>query len=351
MAEKEIPCGQSISEKKALLNFGTLVDSDRMFINDIFVGETTYCYPPRRYEIPENVLKEGENELLIRLTCRDGKGRITPGKAHEIVTGTGVKIPLEGLWKYQIRGACEPAPIQNFINRKPTGLFQGMVAPCLPCRVKGAVWYQGESNDHEPDAYEALLKGMILDWRENWRQETLPFIVIQLPNCGIDIAGDYAWPIIRNAQRKAGELEDTAVTVNLDLGEDNDLHPLRKKDVAYRAFLAAENLIYKENVVSLGPKLLKYEKTETEILLQFDTKDKKPLCVRGNRALGEFEVAAEDGEFHYVQAELDNDTVRVHCDSAGEIKKLRYAWSDTPKNGLLCNYSGLLASPFCIEQI
>lgn len=346
--KKKFYVDKDTAGKRALLNFGTLVDSDRMYINNIFVGETTYCYPPRRYEIQENILKEGENELLIRLTCRDGKGRVTPGKVHEIVSETGVHIPLDGTWKYQIKGECEPAPVQNFINHKPTGLFQGMTAPCLSYKVKGVVWYQGESNDCNPDSYEMLLKGMIEDWRMHWKQEKLPFIVIQLPNCAVDIAGNHAWSIIRNAQKQAEQLEDVAVTVNLDLGEDNDLHPLRKKDAAYRAFLAAEKLIYKENVVCAGPELVQYKKTETEILLQFDTKDGKPICIKDEKELKEFEVAKENGEFYFTQAELEGNIVRVKCD-AKAIKKLRYAWSDAPQNGLLCNQSGLLTSPFCIE--
>lgn len=346
---KKFTADAETAGKKALLRFGTLVDSDQMYINGVQVGETGYCYPPRRYDIPEGLIQEGENELLIRLICRDGKGRITEGKDHDIITETGAQIALEGLWEYQIRAVSKPAPVQNFINRKPTGLFQGMVSPCLPYTVKGVVWYQGESNDAEPECYEALLKGMITDWRNHWRQDRLPFIVMQLPNCGIDIAPGESWCIIREAQRRAGELQDVAVTVNLDLGEDNDLHPLNKKDAAYRAFLAAEHLIYKQDIVSEGPKVTKIQKQGNYLELFFDTGDQKPLCTKEQEEPEGFEIQDADGRFYKVSAHAAGEKVTLDCKEAEQVKSVRYAWSKTPGKHLLYNSTGLPAGPFKIE--
>lgn len=147
-----------------------MVDSDHIYINGQLVGETGYCYPPRRYEIPEGLLTAGENEILIRLVVRSGAGRFTEQKPYEIIwydpvkqgnrlvwdespSGEGIdedKINLKGEWEYQIRAVTDPAPEQLFLNRVPAGLFHGMTAPCLPYRVRGVIWYQGESNDCEP---------------------------------------------------------------------------------------------------------------------------------------------------------------------------------------------------------
>lgn len=248
--------------RAGLLRFGTLTDSDRIYINGVLVGETGYCYPPRRYPIPDGLLRPGSNEIQIRLICRNGGGRVTEGKPYDILwedvcsdsfggtapSGQDVLEPisLAGEWEYQVRAVCGPAPEQEFINRRPTGLFQGMVAPCLPYSVRAVVWYQGESNDCRPENYGELLKGMIRDWRKKWRQERLPFVIVQLPNCQTDIAEGDAWPLIREAQRRAGQLEQVAVTVNIDIGEDNDLHPLDKKTAAHRAVLALEGMACEE---------------------------------------------------------------------------------------------------------
>ncbi|MCD8337800.1 MAG: sialate O-acetylesterase [Lachnospiraceae bacterium] len=303
LLRKKFQVSEACAGKEALLRLGTLTDADRTYVNGVFAGDTGYCYPPRRYTVPAGVLKAGENEILIYLTCRNGGGRMTKGKTIELAwedvcsdswvsnyavaydaersedgcrnlpqkesrksNGAGTAehsapISLAGLWEYQILSEVGPAPEQVFLNRGATGLFHGMVAPCLPYTVSGAVWYQGESNDCKPEEYQRLLPDMIADWRKRWMQEKLPFVIVQLPNCGIDIAKDDAWPQIREAQRLAGSLPDVAVTVNIDIGEDNDLHPLNKKEAAHRAVLALRRIVYHEDVVSEGPRLVGYRES------------------------------------------------------------------------------------------
>lgn len=342
MPEKE-------QEEEGILRFGTLADSDKIYLNGVLIGETGYRYPPRRYQIPKGLLKEGENEIAVRLVCQEGDGRITPGKDHDIVTKSGRKISLEGQWEYEIRGTADPAPVQEFLNRKPTCLFQGMVAPCIPYTIKGVVWYQGESNDRHPEYYEELLKTLISDWREHWKQEHLPFVILQLPNCGIDIALGEAWPLIRQAQSKAAQLPEVAVTVNLDLGEDNDLHPLNKREVAYRAFLALETLVYKENVVAQGPVLTHINRQEKQLVLMFDTRDGEGLTVVEGEVPQGFELRDREGDFHEAAARIEGNNIILDCSDFVRPVQVRYAWSCTPGRNLLCNHAGLPAAPFCEE--
>lgn len=372
-----------------LLRFGTMTDSDRIYINGVMVGETGYSYPPRRYPVPAGLLAEGTNEIMIRLICRNGGGRVTPGKPYEIVwkedCGGTEPVRLDGQWEYQVRAVCSPAPRQEFINRRPTGLFQGMVAPCLPYTVGGVVWYQGESNDCRPENYGELLRGMIEDWRKQWQQERLPFVVVQLPNCGIDIAGGDAWPQIREAQRQAGKLPDTAVTVNVDIGEDNDLHPLDKKTAAKRAALALRSMVYGEAVNWKGPEVIAWSVWDHRVSLVFETYDGSDLVLQSsegeqiqfqrksvcsvvilhgsdegnqetvpekqgrNRKTGLFEISGRDGSFYPADFRISGREIILYC---GQVKKphaVRYAWSPAPGKILLKNGSGLCASPFRLE--
>ena len=340
----EVP--KELAGKSAILKMGTLVDSDRIFINGEKVGETGYCFPPRIYPVPEGILKAGENEIFIRLECRDGKGRITPDKPCDVCFESGEKISLRGTWDYQVRVVSEQAPILTFITRQPTGMYQGMVAPCTNMTVKGVLWYQGESNEWYPESYEDLIQKMILNWRAHWKQEELPFIVIQLPACGMDNRGDGAWAVIREAQKNAAKLPDVAVTVNLDLGEYNDLHPLNKKGVAHRAYLAARKVMYKEEIISEGPKPISYEKTADGVEFIFDTQDGQPLEIACGDSVNEFETAKADGVFYPAKAEIEDTKVKVFGE---EIKKVRYAWKDSPLDGLLKNKEGLLTAPCEIE--
>lgn len=336
-----------MEDVSGLLRFGTMTNSDHIYINGVLVGDTGYCYPPRRYPIPEGLLKAGENTISIRLVCRNGGGRVTPGKPYDIVTECGT-IFLEGNWEYFVGARCGPAPEQEFINRRPTGLFQGMTAPCLPYTVRGIIWYQGESNDGNPDSYEVLLKAMICDWRNQWKQEKLPFVIVQLPGCDVDIAGGDAWPRIREAQRRAEELSDTAVTVNLDLGEANDLHPVDKKSVAYRISIAIRGMIYGEKLVWKSPSVIRQSKRGDKIILEFSTGSENGLETMDGEPPLEFEVAGRDRIFYPARAEIRGKEVWVS--GAGmESCHLRYAWSRAPHRGLLCNESGLTAGPFWIE--
>lgn len=339
---------ETMAGESARLWLGTMVDSDRTYINGVLVGETGYQYPPRKYEIPKGVLKNGENEITIRLVCDHGQGRMTPEKKYQIFTEDN-RIDLEGTWEYRIGFRCGPAPEMDFINRKPTGLFNAMVAPCLPYTVKGVLWYQGESNDSSPDTYEDLLRRLILNWRENWKQDKLPFVVAQLPGFSIDLLEDSeAWPKLRHAQSQAAGLPEVAVTVNLDLGEWNDLHPLNKKEVARRLSLAVRGMIYGEPVEYFGPKVRSYQVSEGRVLLSFETHEGKDMVVKNGTGVEAFSLAGADGIYYPAKGDVKGTSVTLWSREVAEPKTLRYAYSNAPSKGLLFSQGGLPASPFIL---
>ncbi|MDR1550467.1 MAG: sialate O-acetylesterase [Hungatella sp.] len=346
---KRIVLPGSMAGKEGKLWLGTLVDSDKTYINGILIGETGYQYPPRKYLIPKGILKSGENEICIRLVCEKGMGRITPGKIYALYAGEE-QISLEGEWEYRVGYRCGSAPEVDFVIRKPTGLYNGMLAPCIPYMVKGVLWYQGEANDSSPDSYGELLKRMILFWRKEWQQERLPFVIAQLPGFDIDLEDKKdAWSRIRAAQAEAAILPDVAVTVNLDLGEANDLHPMEKKQVAFRMALAVRGMIYGEPVVWKGPVLSGCNVCEGNLCLFFETGDGQDLVIRRGNGHEAFELAGTDEVFYPVSGKAVGNRV---CLWSGKVEipvYLRYAWFNAPEQGLLYNSSGIPASPFCIR--
>lgn len=337
---------------KASLWLGTMTDSDDTYVNGVLVGQTAYQYPPRKYQIPEGLLQEGENELLIRLVCRSGRGRLTPGpgKVYRVFNAQGV-VELAGTWEFRISCRMDrPAPEQTFISWMPTGLYNGMLHPCQNYTVKGILWYQGESNDKRPRSYGRLLKKLICSWRKEWGKERLPFLIVQLPGFEIDLTEDGSWPMIRQAQQQASELPDTAVTVNLDLGEKDDLHPTGKREVARRLYLAALRIAYGEKVPCTGPvpvEAVSDGSSTLRITFAFDVEDaEKILTTTDGKAPGEFELAGADGVYSPAEAEICRNTVLLKGENTGTAVSVRYAWRNAPDRGLLCSASGLLTSPF-----
>lgn len=355
---KKVTVSEEMVGKRASLWLGTIVDSDETYINGVLVGETAYQYPPRKYEIPEGLLKTGENLITVKVICDKGKGRFTPGKVYSLFTKDS-SINLEGVWKYSIGAGYRKRPETNFISWKPAGLYNAMLAPCQDYSITGVLWYQGESNTGSTENYSALFQRLISGWRENWNQGDFPYLFVQLPNFEIDIPEeDYGWPKIRQAQLQALSLPNTAMTVAIDLGEDNDLHPLGKKEIARRLSLGARALVLKEEVEYSGPLLLSAEQNDEEVILTFSHAKGGLVTKSGSIHPGNFQLAGRDKCFKKASAKIQgNQVVLRPADALCEenppvLEYVRYAYANSPKEELLYNVQGLPASPFefCMEN-
>lgn len=350
--EFEIP--ESWVGKPVKLFMGHIIDADEMYVNGKKIGNTTYQYPPRRYEIPSDLLKAGKNTFVIRVTNQIGKGGFVPDKPY-FMTANDQQIDLKGIWQYKVGQVYKPAGIPDGANpplmaqNQPTALFNAMVAPVLPMKLKGFVWYQGESNINNSNAYNALMPALIHDWRRLWADENLPFLVVQLPNFQ-DISytpSESNLAIIREAQNKALTLKNTAVTVTLDLGEWNDIHPLNKKDIGKRLALSARNLAYKEkSVVYSGPRLKSQSISGDKVILTFDDVADGIRSGDGEN-LRWFAVADYDKKFVWAKVKiLDKDQIELSSETVKTPKYVRYAWQDNPEGVNFYNSEGLPASPF-----
>lgn len=348
---KELELPQSVSGKAGKLMLGRLVDADETYINGKQVGRTTYQYPPRRYEIPAGLLRPGKNLIVVRLSNFSGKGGFVPDKPYYLLAGEE-KIDLRGDWQYevgQVFGPADaPAPTLVVAQNEPAGLYNAMVAPALKYAIKGVLWYQGESNAGSPGDYHPLMKALIADWRNKFEMRDMPFIYAQLPNFNeVEYTpGEGSWALIREAQLKTLAMPNTAMSVNIDAGEWNDIHPLDKKTVGERMALAADHLAYKDlKVVGSGP-LLESSKVEGQNIILTFNHTGSGLVAKGTGELKQFAIAGADKKFVWAKAVIQGSQVLVSSPKVENPKYVRYAWADNPAGANLYNQEGLPASPF-----
>lgn len=344
---RDFTVDKNMAGKPALLILGRIVDADSVYINDQFVGSTGYQYPPRRYNIPAGLLKEGKNSIVVRVISNQGVGGFVPDKQYEIVCENH-SINLQGVWNYKTGAVIEPLASQTFIRWKPGGLYNTMIAPLLNFRIKGAIWYQGESNTGKPLEYADLFSAMIRDWRNNWKQEELPFVFVQLTNFmeSKDFPTESNWATLRESQLKTLSLPNTAMAVTIDIGEWNDIHPLNKKDVGYRLALAARETAYgEENIVYSGPLYKSMEIEGNKIVLSF-TNTGSGLLFKNGISENQFAIAGADKKFVWAEAKISNNKIIVWNEKIANPVVARYAWADNPANAALYNKEGLPASPF-----
>ncbi len=347
---KKIIVPLSIAGKEAKLILGRIVDADSVFINGVFVGTTSYQYPPRRYNIPPHLLKEGANTIVVRIINSAGHGGFVLDKAYEIISGDDT-VDLRGDWKYRLGATMEPLASQTFIRWKPLGLYNAMIAPLLNYRIRGVVWYQGESNTDRPVEYRSLFAALIKDWRNNWKQGDLPFLFVQLPNFmeAKSQPSESNWALLRESQLETLALPNTGMAVTIDIGEWNDIHPLDKKDVGTRLALAAQKVVYgDDNVVYSGPIYQSMKIDENKAVLTF-TNIGSGLIAKGGE-LKCFAIAGADRQFVWANAKIENDKIIVWSDKVPDPVAVRYAWADNPAGANLYNKDGLPASPFRTDE-
>lgn len=351
--EKKFTVPAAMAGQPAHLWMGTMVDSDTMYINGQKVGETGYQYPPRKYLVPEALLHAGENALVVRLIVENGQGRWTPGKGYFLFNDQGV-IDLSGSWKYKIGAVSESIPETDFVNWKATGLYNAMCAPCSEFPVEGIVWYQGEENAPLPWDYLDLTKRQIHGYRKLWKDETLPYLFVQLPNFTEDLRKlPGKWPALRECQRRAAEEEaNTGMIVSMDLGEDNDLHPHGKKRIGERLAAQALHMVYGMDGEYTGPQPSEISVREDgtgsviEIMLTHADGLYAASFDKGSE-LHDFMIEDRSGQLHEGKAVLEEHKVKLCINvKAQEIREIRYLYQDTNHGAMIYNSAGYPMGPF-----
>ena len=353
--------------KPARLLLGTLFDQDFTYLNGQQIGHTGYQYPPRRYDIPEGLLREGDNVITVRFINKYGLVHFIPEKPYLIAFGEdrfsqnpmpSDVIPLSETWKMQLGAEMPNCPSGDIsLQNIPTTLYNAVVNPLAPYALSGVVWYQGESNTGNPAPYADYLKKMMNCWRDRWNDQKMPFVIVQLANHdGRQQTGfpspitpqtkpvNSGWAALREAQRLTAKNDPRAeLAVINDLGETVDIHPLRKKEVAERIGLGFDRLVY-NNKVSLSPEVVSAEVKDSTIVLTLD----QPIQ---SGKLNEFEVASDDDIFQNAEAEADGNKITILSPLTSQSLPLRvrYAWKDNPLTANVRSLLGLPMSSFEIE--
>ncbi len=244
----------------------------------------------------------------------------------------------------------------------PTAIYNAMVHPLAPFGVRGAIWYQGESNGSEGVSYFHKMKALINGWRTVWNQGDdfpLYFYFVQLANFrqpNENPAGGDGWAKLRDAQRQSLTIPNTGMAVIIDIGEANDIHPRNKQDVGTRLAKWALRDVYKQDVVVSGPlyKDIKVEGDKVRILFDHvgsglmvgEKEGLAPTKEASGSELQRFAIAGKDKKWQWAEAKIDGDSVLVWSDKVASPVAVRYAWSTNPAGANLYNKEGLPASPF-----
>ena len=328
--------------KPARLLVGTLFDADYTYINGKEVGRTYYQYPPRRYNIPAGLLKEGANALTVRFVTKGGNPHFIKDKPYKIIFEDGKELPLSEEWRVHEGAGMLPCPQVNFnLQNLPSVLYNAMLYPLAPYSLSGVVWYQGESNTGDGYGYQKKLSQLMSGWRQLWQMPDLPFVVVQLANymAASDKPQDSGWSQVREAQRLAvKETDNAALAVAIDLGEAVDIHPLRKWEVAQRVAMGFDKLLWNKKLM-LYPEVVDVNVSGNDVVLQLD----QPL--RENGKLYEFETAGSDGRFANAEAIAEGDRIIIKSAVANPTK-VRYAWKNNPARVNAYSKAGLPMSPF-----
>lgn len=237
--------------------------------------------------------------------------------------------------------------------RIASSIYDGMIAPLIPFYIRGAIWYQGESNEARAQQYEILLPTMIRAWRERWGEGDFPFGIVQLPNYREPNShpADEAWSHIREAQRRtAVDTPNTGLIVTIDIGEAHDIHPKNKLDVGKRMARWALVDVYGRKMPRSGPMFHDAKLGGTKIFLKFADVG-SGLRIRDGDKLDEFAIAGADHKWYWAKAKIvDKNTIAVWSTSVPHPLAVRYAFNNNPRHPNLTNETGLPASPFRIDN-
>jgi sialate O-acetylesterase len=334
--------------KEAVLELAMIDDTDETFVNGIKVGGTNSYNEKRNYKIEPGIIKEGKNVIAVRVNDTGGGGGIYGDPSLVKITVGGNTQSLSGQWGYRIESLSNTSSSVG-PNSYPTLLYNAMISPLIPYSIKGAIWYQGESNAGRAYQYRKAFPLMINDWREKWGQGDFPFYFVQLASFNAsngDSKKGSSWAELREAQTMTLSLPNTGMAVTTDIGDPHDIHPRNKQDVGKRLAAIALSKTYGRNNVDSGPLYKSAEVKGDKVIVSFTSTGGGLIAKDKYGYLGGFEIAGADKKFVYAKAFIEGNTVVVFQDGVKQPVAVRYGWADDASDSNLFNAEGFPAVPF-----
>ena len=350
------------------LNLGPIIDMEFTYINGEKIGSSLgkKSLANKSYKIPKNLLKTGQNSIIIKVINQYNEGKIGEISLNNSLGGN---MSLNGIWNYKVIAEVynqfnekeqtwpyysfylyeDPSinfskrpQVKSYTQNSKSALFNGMIHPIIPYNIKGSIWYQGENNVSRFKEYETLFPAMIKDWRKKWSSD-FPFYFVQIAPFenynGLSSS-------LRNVQRKTLKVEKTGMVVTLDIGEIDDIHPSNKHDVGYRLAGLALSNDYGKPIVASGPLYENFEVSGNKLIVTFDFVGSGLTSY--DKELAAFEIAGADKKYIKAKAYIENNKIYIYSSKIQNPKYARYAWKDTSVASLF-NKEGLPASTFTTE--
>jgi sialate O-acetylesterase len=332
------------------LSLGAINQVNETWINGRVLGNT-FGYNAERYDqLPEGMLHAGDNLIVLNIASTYGVGGLLAGPTPRAIhLKSGETILLDGEWRYQIvpaRVGYPPwAPWQSVGGM--TTLYNAMIAPLGHYGLRGALWYQGESNADEPNDYQPLFTALMADWRSQFGAD-LRYLLVQLPNYGAPPLRptESGWAALREAQRRAVVSDPHAgLVVTIDIGEPRNLHPSDKQDVGVRLARAARHVIYGEPIAPSGPTPREAARRGDRVVVGFGEVETGLVAYSHDTPIG-FELCGDSvGTCRFAQSRIDGTDVVLEIPGDLSPTRVRYCWADSPVCTLY-DASGLPAGPF-----
>ena len=345
---KEITLSADEAKQKSTLYLAKINDSDSTYINGTLIGSTRLqAEKSRVYPIDAGLLKPGKNIITVRIEDIGGMGGVYGNPATLYLQSGDHNISLVGSWKYKVGIVKFNAVLSP--NSYPTLLYNAMIHPLVPFAIKGAIWYQGESNAERAKQYRRVFPDLIKDWRAHWNQGDFPFLFVQLANFkkqdSIPVESD--WAELREAQTMTLALPNTGMAVTTDVGEALDIHPKNKQTVGLRLALAGLKVAYQKDIVYTGPVYQSMNVEGNKVTLTFDQIGSGIKIKDKYGYLKGFAIAGEDHQFHWATGKITGvNTLQISSSEVQHPVAVRYAWSNNPEDANLYNSADLPASSF-----
>lgn len=334
--------------KKAVIELAMIDDKDESYVNGKLIGSTAAYNAKRRYEIPAGLLKAGRNVISIRITDGGGGGGLYGDAADLKLTVGSTVMPLAGKWPYRVEKISkDQAGIGA--NSFPTLLFNAMINPLIPYTIRGAIWYQGETNAGRAYEYRKSFPLMINDWRQRWKLGDFPFYFVQLASFGNNNGNSEkgsTWAELREAQLQTLSLPNTGMAITTDIGDSKDIHPKNKQDVGKRLASIALNKTYQKGNAFSGPVYQSFKTDGNRIIVTFSNAEKGLWAKDKYGYVKGFEIAGADQHFYYATAAIDGNRIILTNPNVSQPVAVRFGWADDAADDNLFNKEGFPAGPF-----